>query len=134
MSESNYTPGQIEKLAEMCEWCAAGAPIRKDEKGTYVHFKEGLECKAAKLRKLFDPPEKPVEQQAWDSFMSEQCPICKTHKKPRQSFCLGCYKSLPRNVQQGLYRRFKAGYVTVWIQACAILKQQRTQEQERKIG
>lgn len=126
MSDSNYTPGQVEKLAELCEWCAASVPARKDERGNYIHFKEGLKCEADKLRKLFDPVD--VEKQAWDSFMSEQCPMCKTHKKKAQSFCFDCYKALPRNVQLGLYKRFKAGYVAVWIQACAILRQQRTEE------
>lgn len=123
MSENQYTPAQLAQLGEKCVYCAAEAPTRKDERGNYVHFKEGLRCDADKLRKLFDPPEKPLEQQAWESFMSAECPNCKTVKKPRQSFCLACYKALPRGVQQGLWKKFKKGYVTVWIQACAMLKQ-----------
>ena len=43
-------------------------------------------------------------------LVSNICAACSSAKKPRQSFCYSCYKSLPLAMQQSLWARFGSGY------------------------
>lgn len=51
------------------------------------------------------------------SLRSVRCPMCGNGKKPAQTMCYGCYKKLPRDLQQALYRRVGAGYEQAFADA-----------------
>lgn len=46
---------------------------------------------------------------------------CGERKLEKQTFCLACYRALPRDVQRDLYRRVEEGYIAVYEKACGIL-------------
>lgn len=44
-----------------------------------------------------------------DSLRSDKCP-CGAGKQPKQSFCFGCYSSLPMEMKKALHLPFCKGY------------------------
>ncbi|QNI34500.1 hypothetical protein H7849_11755 [Alloacidobacterium dinghuense] len=71
-----------------------------------------------------------LETEAWDQLFSTQCE-CGSTKVKKQSFCRRCYFSLPRELQQALYRSFSEGYVEAWSEARDYLKEERTARSHR---
>ena len=53
-------------------------------------------------------------------LQSEEC-FCGKKKNAGNSFCCGCYKSLPRDMQKGLYLRMFQGYEENYDDAVAWL-------------
>lgn len=51
---------------------------------------------------------------------SDECQ-CGPNKKPGRSFCYGCYKALPKDIQKGLYRRIYDGYEQAYDEAVKFL-------------
>lgn len=45
-----------------------------------------------------------------ESLGSTVCEGCGRNKRPKMSHCGTCYRRLPPNMRQALYRRFGAGY------------------------
>ena len=45
----------------------------------------------------------------FDQLMSEEC-LCEKTKRAKYSFCYGCYKALPADMQKDLYKRLHMGY------------------------
>ncbi len=58
-------------------------------------------------------------QNCYTSLASDVCPACEKTKKKRQSFCLKCYRKLPRTTQQALYN--PEGYQETWEAALQTL-------------
>ena len=75
---------------------------------------------AAHQRKINHMPETTLREQCYTSLASDVCPACTKKKKPRQSFCLSCYRKLPRATQQALYNA--DGYVKTWDGAMDMLE------------
>lgn len=64
---------------------------------------------------------KPTRRQLIESLRSPVCPACANTKKVRQSFCGGCYGSLPRLVKKDLYQLIGNGYEDAFDAAMAHL-------------
>jgi len=64
-------------------------------------------------------------QQALREFADSICTVCRSPKKPKQSFCLKCYYALPEEMRKALYRRFGSGYEEAYDDAKDWLKQER---------
>ena len=47
---------------------------------------------------------------------SSEC-FCGKSKKPRHSFCVGCYRELPRDKQKNLYQKIGEGYELAYEEA-----------------
>lgn len=54
-------------------------------------------------------------------LMSTECE-CGRVKRERQSFCGTCYRALPKDLQNRLYRRIGQGYEEAHAEARAILR------------
>jgi hypothetical protein len=65
------------------------------------------------------------QRQAIKELGSDICAACSGSKKPRQSFCYSCYKSLPATMQQSLWARFGSGYEENYHEAKDWLMQER---------
>ena len=80
------------------------------------------------LTKIKECPDAVVKRagksQHWyfSELMSNQCACGKT-KKPRKSFCYGCFKSLPIDMQNRLYRRLGEGYEAAYDEAVKYLEE-----------
>lgn len=57
-----------------------------------------------------------------EELKGEECQ-CGKYKKSGNSFCYGCYSSLPNNLQRSLYRRFGNGYEEAYEEAIEHLKE-----------
>jgi len=44
------------------------------------------------------------------SLASDLCPACSRAKRPRNTLCYGCYRSLPQPLRTALYNRVNNGY------------------------
>lgn len=55
-----------------------------------------------------------------DGLLSEECQ-CGRPKKRHNSFCYGCYKGLPHDMQRALYNRIGFGYRRAYEAAVAFL-------------
>ena len=126
MQSLQFTPSQEERFKTLCAWCANGCPAWKNDAGEYVHFKEGkTKCDASVQRKANE--KKPLDRMQ-DAWNAEACPICEMPKRSRKDwFCVGCWRKLPRPIQNILayWAWKKRPPITEWLQACAILKQER---------
>ncbi len=61
-----------------------------------------------------------IREKCIASLASDVCPACDKTKKRRQSFCLKCYRRLPRDVQKALYDA--DGYEHTWFGAMQALR------------
>ena len=68
-------------------------------------------------------PEKSALEQARASWHSKECPVCGELKQASKHwFCFTCWKSLPLHIRAALFR-MRPGWITFWIQACAVLRE-----------
>jgi|WetSurMetagenome_2_1015567.scaffolds.fasta_scaffold330457_3 hypothetical protein len=56
------------------------------------------------------------------SLRSERCPACGRKKKSRQTFCLECYRALPKDMKRALYNRIGQGYEQAFSDALIFLE------------
>jgi hypothetical protein len=128
MQTTSFTPGQELRFQDICAWCANGCTVFKDEQGNYMHFpKDRTPCEASNLRKQME--KKPLDRMQ-DAWNAEACPNCDMPKRKRKDwFCIGCWRKLPRPIQNVLayWSWKKRPPITQWLQACAILKQEEKQ-------
>lgn len=68
---------------------------------------------------------KSARVEALGDLASDTCAVCGKNKKPRQSFCYACYKSLPITMQGGLYESFGGGYEENYHECVAWLREER---------
>ena len=61
-----------------------------------------------------------------DELSGDQC-RCGNRKRHNQTFCWGCYKQLPREMQADLYRRFGLGYEEAYAAAVKYFEERGTQ-------
>lgn len=54
-------------------------------------------------------------------LMDDTC-YCGAHKKPRQTFCIRCYRSLNASQKAALYRRVGEGYEEAHASALTTLR------------
>jgi len=50
------------------------------------------------------------DREVFDAFMSTQCAGCSRPKRPRNAFCLQCYRRLPAALRVSLWKRFGDGF------------------------
>ena len=53
----------------------------------------------------------------WKAFMSTACAGCGGTKKPRNAFCLFCYREMPLALRSSLWKRFGDGFEEAYM-AC----------------
>lgn len=70
------------------------------------------------------PLSESLDAQALRELGETTCAGCGKHKERGRSFCLPCYKRLPANMRQTLYRSFGSGYSTAYDEAKEWLKTQ----------
>lgn len=119
-AQTQFSPAQEERFADLCAWCANGVEFHRNEQGDYVHFPDGRqECLASRLRKSLE--KNPLDRMR-ECFDAESCPIEENPKRPRQDwFCVGCWRSLPKDIRNALqYRPGRS--IAQWLQAMAMLK------------
>lgn len=58
-----------------------------------------------------------------EMLKSDEC-LCGKAKKPKNTFCYKCYKSLPAKMQKDLYRMMGDGYEEAVDAACIHLQQE----------
>jgi hypothetical protein len=58
-------------------------------------------------------------------FVSTTCAVCGDAKRRNQSFCLPCYRALPRDMASVLWKRFGEGYTEAYTAAKAWLLKER---------
>jgi len=59
----------------------------------------------------------------WAELAGRVC-ACGAEKGVGKSLCLGCYRSLPTDLQQGLYRRMGEGYEQAYEDASRYLREE----------
>jgi hypothetical protein len=126
-SQDTFTPAQEERFAVLCAWCANGCIAAKNDAGEYVHFRgtdREKPCGASLLRKGLE--KKPIDRMQ-DAWNATACPVCEMPKRDRKDwFCVGCWRKLPSQLRNPLaYWHWKRPPITQWLQAMAILKQER---------
>lgn len=57
-----------------------------------------------------------LAQEALRELRSDRC-VCRRAKKPKESFCSGCYFALPPAMRKTLYRMMSEGYAEHWDEA-----------------
>lgn len=74
-----------------------------------------------------DPEGAPVKTVLQD-FHGTVCSGCSRPKAPRMSHCHDCYKSLPKEMQHALWKRFGAGYEEAFRTSTAWIRERRPQQ------
>jgi hypothetical protein len=73
-------------------------------------------------------PEAPVKSSdILRDFVGCKCSVCGAWKGKNNGFCVRCYRSLPKAMQDALWRRFGAGYEEAFIAAQKWLKDRNPQ-------
>lgn len=119
----SFTPEQQERFAVLCAWCANGCTAEK-VLGEYIHVLSGKDypCAASMLRKGLEKKPSDVAKESWASNV---CPACGALKRERKDFfCRKCFYSLDKKIQRPLLGLWD-GWITQWLQAMAILKQEK---------
>jgi hypothetical protein len=60
-------------------------------------------------------------------FAGVVCSACQGRKFTRNGFCVSCYRSLPKQMQDALWRRFGSGYEEAFVAAQKWLKERNPQ-------
>lgn len=63
-------------------------------------------------------------QEIWDDFLKTVCIVDGKKKVSQQSFCRGCYRKLPSDMRQALWRRFGEGYEAAFEMAKTYLTEE----------
>lgn len=64
----------------------------------------------------------------WELFWGLVC-ICGDPKKASMSHCRNCYYSLPGELRNQLYRKFRNGYEAAYIESVTVLAKQKSGEE-----
>lgn len=116
------------RFAELCVLCARGVAVSKMPDGRFAHLGV-LVCEANKLRQASEGLDIDMARLMWDSFMTEQCPFCRTVKRKMTSFCWTCFKSLPRGIASDLRMRLgNPQRLVAFTMAMAFLKRRQREE------
>ncbi len=55
--------------------------------------------------------------QIWEAFMATHCAGCDGVKRPRNAFCVNCYRQLPAKLKNALWQKFGSGFEQAYM-AC----------------
>ena len=56
------------------------------------------------------------------TFLLTKCEACGDLKRKRTAFCMGCYGRLPKELRDGLWKRFGSGFEQAYTAALDWLK------------